>query len=194
MVTLVLYELRIYTFAIEIVAIPSDCFHGDRYYLHMFACVPSATLLMFLHWLELFQYWRIMCLTMVPVYSCIVYCLHMVAVLWLGSFCGGGIVWAWPPSYSSVILCSMKITDYIVCIRVQWALNLTRTKMCSHASHPEVKKEVTHFSQQLIAYSGFIKFPLDGGSKLFRHMKCAPQMSKWTVEVGSSQSAKQWRH
>jgi len=67
--TLVLYELRIYTFAIQIVAIPSDCFHGDRYYLHVFACVPSATLLMFLQWLELFQYWRIVCLTTVPVYS-----------------------------------------------------------------------------------------------------------------------------
>ena len=79
---LVLHELRIYTFAIEIVAIPSDCFHGDRYYLHVFACVPSAILLMFLQWLELFQYWRIVCLTMVPVYSCIVYCLHMVAVPW----------------------------------------------------------------------------------------------------------------
>jgi hypothetical protein len=50
--------------------------------------------------------------------------------------------------------------------------------MCSHASHSEVKKEATHFSQQLIAYSGFTKFPLDGGSKLFRHMKCVPQMSK----------------
>jgi len=71
--------------------------------------VPSATLLMFLQWLELFQYWRIVCLTMVPVYSGIVYCLHMVAVPWLMSFCGGGIVWACLPSYSSVILCSMLL-------------------------------------------------------------------------------------
>jgi hypothetical protein len=51
----------------------------------------------------------------------------------------------------------MKINDYIVCVKVQWTLNLTHTKMCSHTSHPDVKKEATHFSQQLIAYPGFDK-------------------------------------
>jgi hypothetical protein len=52
----------------------------------------------------------------------------------------------------------MKITDYIACVKIQWTLNLTHTKMCSHASRPDVKKkETTHFSQQLIACSGFDK-------------------------------------
>jgi hypothetical protein len=52
---------------------------------------------------------------------------------------------------------AMKINDYIVCVKVQWTLNLTCTKMCSHGSHPDVKKEATNLSQQLIAYSGFDK-------------------------------------